>query len=64
MELTQQTQQNEVDIPQKIFNQLILELEKTTVPKSVADQLKETIISKGDFSERSLRAALTPNPEI
>ncbi|WP_293956600.1 MULTISPECIES: hypothetical protein [unclassified Sphingobacterium] len=64
MELTQQTKQNEVDIPQKIFNQLILELEKTTVPKSVTDQLKETIITKGDFSEQSLRAAMIPNPEI
>lgn len=64
MELTQQTKQSELDIPQKIFNQLILELEKTTVPKSVVDQLKETIIAKGNFSEQSLRAALTPNPEI
>lgn len=64
MELTQQPKPDEVDIPKKIFSQLILELEKTTIPKLVTDQLKQTIIDKGDFSDQSLRAALTPNPEL
>jgi hypothetical protein len=64
MEPTEQPKPNEVDIPQKIFTHLILELSKSTIPKSVTDQLNKTIVDNGDFSEQSLRAALTPNPEL
>jgi hypothetical protein len=64
MEPTEQPKSNELDIPQKIFTQLISDLSETTIPRSVADQLKKTIVDNGDFSEQSLRAALTPNPDL
>lgn len=53
-----------LDIPRKIFDHLIIELEKIDLPVGVIEQLKKTILEEGNFSEQALRVALTPNSEL
>jgi hypothetical protein len=64
MEQNMQSKSEEIDIPKRIFNQLIQELVKKGVPQSVIDQLEKTIIAESDFSEKALRSALIPNSEL
>ncbi|QIH33441.1 hypothetical protein [Sphingobacterium sp. DR205] len=64
MEQIVQSNSEEIDIPKRIFSQLIQELTKKDVPQSVIDQLKKTIITEQDFSEKALRLALISNSEL
>ncbi len=64
MEQNVQSNSEEIDIPKRIFSQLIEELAKKDIPQPVIDQLKKTIIDEQDFSEKAIRLALIPNSEL